>query len=95
MDFETLLSKRKKIIFELKETQKFSGSILNQNNNDESQEKMITAEEAREKFQSMIRGSWDIDIGKRPVIVIDNGSYECRAGWSNDPNDKPYLNFKN
>lgn len=95
MDFESLQKKRKKVIFELKEAQRFSGSILNQTTNDNSNENMITAEDSRTKFQSMIKGSWDIDIGKRPVIVIDNGSYECRAGWSNDLSDKPFLNFKN
>jgi actin-related protein 5 len=86
---------RSKVIFELKETQKFSGSILNQNSNEDGLDSLITAEDSRTKFQSMIRGSWDLDIGKRPVIVIDNGSYECRAGWSNDTGDKPYLRFKN
>ena len=29
----------------------------------------------------------------RPTIVIDNGSYECRAGWSFQ--DTPYLRFRN
>ena len=43
----------------------------------------------------MIKTSWDIDIGKRPVIVIDNGSYEFKAGWSNDTSNKPFLNFRN
>ena len=41
----------------------------------------------------MIRGSWDLPIAKRPCIIIDNGSYECRAGWSNE--SEPYLQFKN
>jgi actin-related protein 5 len=27
------------------------------------------------------------------IIVIDNGSYECRAGWSFE--ESPYLRFRN
>lgn len=30
---------------------------------------------------------------ERPTIVIDNGSFECRAGWSFE--EEPYLRFRN
>ena len=42
----------------------------------------------------MIRNSWDIEMDKRPVLVIDNGSYEFRAGWSvNEDGSTPELPF--
>ena len=32
-------------------------------------------------------------VQDRPTIIIDNGSYECRAGWSFE--EDPYLRFRN
>ena len=80
---------RKKVIFEVKEIQK--QSVFAQSNKES--EEQVTAESAQLKFQKMIRGSWDVSLAKRPCIIIDNGSYECRAGWSNQT--EPYIRFKN
>ena len=47
----------------------------------------------------MIRNSWDVSIDKRPVLVVDNGSYEFRAGWSLNEDgsipELPYIIEKN
>ena len=62
-------------------------------------ENALTAEQAREKFGAMIKNSWDVAIDKRPVLVVDNGSYEFRAGWSVNEDGssptEPYIIEKN
>ena len=31
---------------------------------------------------------------KKPAIIIDNGSYETRAGWSFNSEEGPYCRFR-
>jgi len=66
---------------------------------------------AMSPFASMLmRNEGQIDqiaLAQRPVVVIDNGSYECRVGWSLSPTlcasqqpwahqvNKSHLRFKN
>lgn len=45
-----------------------------------------------DKYKSSLTKYKSIEPDHRPVIVIDNGSYNCRAGWSFE--DSPYINFR-
>lgn len=47
----------------------------------------ITAKDSYEQLRPMLKQQ------ERPTIVIDNGSYEARAGWSFQ--DSPFLKFRN
>ena len=56
-------------------------------------EKPVSMKQSTDHFSSQLNKFKTKSIQDRPVIVIDNGSYECRAGWSFQ--DKPYLRFRN
>lgn len=52
-----------------------------------------TSDQAFAKFRSVLEpfsGNYGRNTIEKPAIVIDNGSYETRAGWSFAP-DSPYL----
>lgn len=55
--------------------------------------KSVSVKEANDFFTSRLSPFKARPIQERPAIIIDNGSYECRAGWSFD--EDPYLRFRN
>jgi len=44
------------------------------------------------KYKKQLREYESVEPDHRPVIIIDNGSYNCRAGWSFDKS--PYVDFR-
>ena len=53
-----------------------------------------SVQECTAKFAPLIKSSTHGKaIHQKPILVIDNGNYECRAGWSFQ--DTPFLRFKN
>lgn len=60
---------------------------------------MPSVAQARQDFESLISSSSSLAIPQRPIIVVDFGSYECRAGFNKNPDGSapaaPYLRFKN
>jgi hypothetical protein len=55
--------------------------------------KSVSVAESNERFGPTLKPFKQKQIGERPTIVIDNGSYEAKAGWSFE--DMPYLRFRN
>ncbi len=55
--------------------------------------KSTSVQEAKDRYQNKLKQYKSKALGERPTIVIDNGSYECRAGWSFE--EEPYLRFRN
>ena len=53
----------------------------------------VSVREATDFFTERLAPFKSKPTHERPTIVIDNGSYECRAGWSFE--DAPYLRFRN
>jgi len=47
----------------------------------------------------MITASHGLALNQRPVLVVDNGSYEFRAGWATNPDgsspDQPFIRERN
>jgi len=58
-----------------------------------------TISKSKEIFEALIANSKTLNLENRPSIVVDFGSYECRAGLSSNPDGScpsaPFLNFKN
>ena len=55
--------------------------------------KSVSVQETTDRYAPLLKPYKSKQIGDRPSIVIDNGSYECRAGWSFE--ESPYLRFRN
>ena len=55
--------------------------------------KSVSVQDSVERYNPLLKPYKSKQIGDRPTIVIDNGSYECRAGWSFE--ESPYLRFRN
>ncbi|CDW79283.1 actin-related protein 5 [Stylonychia lemnae] len=55
--------------------------------------KSTSVQESRDRYQNNLRQYKSRALNERPTIIIDNGSYECRAGWSFEKD--PYLRFRN
>ena len=55
--------------------------------------KSISVKEANDIYIPQLAPFTSKSIQDRPSIIIDNGSYECRAGWSFD--EDPFLRFRN
>ena len=59
---------------------------------------MPTVAEGRTLFGEMIEGANKVGLEKRPALIFDIGSYECRAGFNVNPSESPpkhpYLRFK-
>jgi actin-related protein 5 len=53
----------------------------------------LSVEDSIDKFGAQLKQFKAKQLADRPCIIIDNGSYECRAGWSFE--DSPYLKFRN
>ena len=49
--------------------------------------------EAADRYATQLKQFKSKTLSDRPCIIIDNGSYECRAGWSFE--EAPYLRFRN
>ena len=45
-----------------------------------------------DKYKESLMKYQSVEPDERPVIIIDNGSYNCRAGWSFE--ESPYINFR-
>ncbi len=52
-----------------------------------------SVQDSIDKYGGQLKQFKSKSLGDRPSIIIDNGSYECRAGWSFE--DTPYLRFRN
>ena len=52
-----------------------------------------SVQESLDRFSNKLKQYKQKSLNERPCIVIDNGSYECRAGWSFE--DMPYIRFRN
>ena len=52
-----------------------------------------SVQDAYHKYNSTLKPFAFKNIYEKPSIIIDNGSYECRAGWSFE--EIPYLRFRN
>lgn len=52
-----------------------------------------SVQDSLDKFGPTLKQYKSKLLGERPSIIIDNGSYECRAGWSFEEN--PFLRFRN
>ena len=48
--------------------------------------------DSKDKFKDDLAKYTSVECDKRPWIVIDNGSYNFRAGWSFQ--DMPYINYR-
>ncbi len=55
--------------------------------------KSASVQDSLDRYQHQLKQFKSRSLGDRPTIVIDNGSYEARAGWSFE--DSPYLKFRN
>ena len=55
--------------------------------------KSKTAQQTTDHFNAKLSQLKSKPLTDKPFIVIDNGSYECRAGWSFE--EDPYLRFRN
>lgn len=55
--------------------------------------KSVSVQDSVDRYTPLLKPYKSKSIEDRPTIVIDNGSYECRAGWSFE--DSPYLRFRN
>ena len=53
----------------------------------------VSVKEATDTYTPLLAPFKSKSIQDRPTIIIDNGSYECRAGWSFD--EDPFLRFRN
>lgn len=53
----------------------------------------VSVKEATDYFVPRLAPYKTKSIQDRPTIIIDNGSFECRAGWSFD--EDPFLRFRN
>ena len=58
-----------------------------------SQTKSVSVKEATDFYGPLLAPFKSKSVTERPSIIIDNGSYECRAGWSFD--EDPFLRFRN
>ena len=52
-----------------------------------------SVQESVDKYGASLKPYKVKPLGERPSIIIDNGSYEARAGWSFE--DTPFLKFRN
>ena len=57
------------------------------------QKRSPSVQDSLDKFGAKLKSFKAKPLGERPCIIIDNGSYEARAGWSFD--EEPYLQFRN
>ena len=53
----------------------------------------MSVKEANDVYGPQLAPFYTKSVQDRPTIIIDNGSFECRAGWSFD--EDPYLRFRN
>ena len=49
--------------------------------------------EANVHFKKTLNQFAGKPLSEKPVIILDNGAYEAKAGWSFE--DEPFLRFKN
>ena len=64
---------------------------------DSSETNSFSIEQARTRFEKFTNCA-DLPVEKRPFVVVDNGSFECRAGWGYSPGDDfspPVVRFRN
>ncbi len=52
-----------------------------------------SVQDSTDRYGTKLKQYKSVQLGERPSIIIDNGSYECRAGWSFE--ESPYLRFRN
>ena len=57
------------------------------------QSKSVSVKEANDVYGPQLAPFYTKSVQDRPTIIIDNGSFECRAGWLFD--EDPYLRFRN
>ena len=55
--------------------------------------KSPSVQESVDRYGQQLKHYKTKTLGDRPSIIIDNGSYECRAGWSFE--EVPFLKFRN
>lgn len=55
--------------------------------------KSCSVKDSTNKYKKKLSTCSNMSLKDKPTIIIDNGSYECKAGWSFE--DDPFLRFKN